>query len=205
MNFIRYKCARCGAKVESPTDLVGQTDRCGGCGQVNRVPDKSKQSLLGSLFGTSGRNEPSDQDTDQPGHETPSHTPAPQKKAPSGPQAQCQVHGADQEEHARGFGKMPTFCSKCHRIVAVRSSDKGHKGPCPKCGKRIRFNKVRWTDEDEDELQSLIGTFAQYSYGSGQHDKKKMQWLRDRIQELSKKKSLSGATGSAVNVEFDAG
>ncbi len=41
MNYIRYKCARCGAKLESLRELQGRTDRCPNCNQVNafRVND----------------------------------------------------------------------------------------------------------------------------------------------------------------------
>ena len=36
--MIRYKCANCGARMESPSCLAGQEDICPGCGALNTVP-----------------------------------------------------------------------------------------------------------------------------------------------------------------------
>jgi hypothetical protein len=68
----------------------------------------------------------------------------------------------------------------------------------------MRVEVIRWTDEDEQQLQQLIGHFAQCSYGGGSGDAKQMQMLRKRIHVLSTKKALSGATGAVVDVEFGA-
>ncbi len=41
MKMIRYQCIGCKAVLESPSHMQGQADKCGTCGQTNRVPGSS--------------------------------------------------------------------------------------------------------------------------------------------------------------------
>lgn len=36
--MIRYKCANCGARMESPSCMAGQDEACPGCETVNPIP-----------------------------------------------------------------------------------------------------------------------------------------------------------------------
>lgn len=36
--MIRYKCANCGARMESPSCMAGQDEACPGCESVNPIP-----------------------------------------------------------------------------------------------------------------------------------------------------------------------
>ncbi len=67
----------------------------------------------------------------------------------------------------------------------------------------MRIENVRWSEDDERELQRLIGRFAECSYGREQRNAIQMQQLRQRIHELSRKKAHSGKASVGMDVEFD--
>jgi DNA-directed RNA polymerase subunit RPC12/RpoP len=200
MNYIRYKCARCGAKLESPRELQGRTDRCPSCNQVNRIP--CKRSLWGAIFGASKAPDP-------PAHEKPSQHQAPQprptarKARPPAMQATFQIHASAQNDAEVNFDRLRAYCSHCSQVVFVAHHFKGKKVSCPNCGHRMRVDSVRWSEEDERELQRLIGRFAVCSYGGEVLDARQVQQLRQRIHELSRKKAHSGRCSVGMDVEFD--
>jgi len=44
--MIRYKCGKCGVKLESPAEMVGRSDPCPSCGAMNVVPPpKSRKTV----------------------------------------------------------------------------------------------------------------------------------------------------------------
>lgn len=203
MDRIRYKCARCGEKLESAFDLEGQTDRCPKCGQANRVP--KKRSLLGSLFGRSQAPPPKAQSNPRPSRRAKAEAPMPvARKAPAaGPSATRQIHAAGQDDPESNFGRFHTFCKNCNDVIYVSRTLKGKKTDCPRCGQRIKAEAIHWTGKDEEKFQVLLARFTECSYGGGNRDAKQMQQLRDMIQKLSRKKAHSGKSSVGMDVEFD--
>lgn len=44
--MIRYKCSQCGAMLQSPASMAGQTDECPRCGDAHVVPRSSNTGLI---------------------------------------------------------------------------------------------------------------------------------------------------------------